>query len=82
MKKFLILLLVIGFSTAVFSAEKRDLLQKEASKIDLAQALVKNFSDLNFPTYKSRDFWNNFRETCGKNTFRKQKHTWIMTGRQ
>jgi hypothetical protein len=66
MKKLLILLLIIGFSSAVFSAEKRDLLQKEASKIDLAQALVKNFSDLNFPTYQSRNFWNNLPENMRK----------------
>ena len=66
MKELLILSLVIGFSTAIYSAEKRDLLQKEASKIDLAQALVKNFSDLNFPTYQSRDFWNRLPENMRK----------------
>ena len=71
MKRILVLLLIIGFSTAVFSAEKRDLLQKEASKIDLAQALVKNFSDLNFPTYQSRDFWNNLPENMRKEYIQK-----------
>ena len=62
MKRVVMLLLIVSFSTAVFSAEKRNLLQKEASKIGLAQALVKDFSELNFPTYKSRDFWNNLPE--------------------
>jgi hypothetical protein len=66
MKRTFILLVMVVFTTTVFSAEKRDLLQKEASKIDLAQSLVKNFSDLNFPTYKSRDFWNNLPENMRK----------------
>ena len=47
------------------------MLQKEASKIDLAQALVKNFSDLNFPTYQSRDFWNNLPENMRKEYIQK-----------
>ena len=59
MKKLFILFLLSAFSFNGFSKEKRDLLQKEAQQINLAQSLVKNFSDLNFPTYKSRDFWNN-----------------------
>jgi hypothetical protein len=66
MKRILVLLLIIGFSPDVFLAEKRDLLQKEAGKIDLAQALVNNFSDLNFPIYKSRDFWNKLPENMRK----------------
>lgn len=59
MKKLLILLLLCNFVLFSFSKEKRDILQKEAQQINLAQSLVKNFSDLNFPTYKSRDFWDN-----------------------
>ena len=59
MKKLFILFLLSVFTFSSFSKEKRDVLQKEAQQINLAQALVKNFSDLNFPTYKSRDFWNN-----------------------
>ncbi len=38
-------------------------MQKEADKIDLALALVKDFSELNFPNYKTRDFWNNLPES-------------------
>jgi hypothetical protein len=58
MKTITILLLLICFSLTGFTAEKRDLLQKEAQQIGLAQALVKNFADLKFPGYKDRDFWN------------------------
>ena len=59
MKKLFILLLFIAFAFTGFSKEIRDILQKEAQQINLAQALVKNFSDIGFPTYKDRSFWDN-----------------------
>lgn len=59
MKKLFILFLLGAFAFTGYSKEIRDLLQKEAQQINMAQSLVKNFSDLNFPNYKSRDFWNN-----------------------
>lgn len=59
MKNLVVLMVLISLSLHGFAEEKRDLLQKEATKIDLAASLVKNFSELNFPTYKNRSFWNN-----------------------
>jgi hypothetical protein len=59
MKKLFILLMLCTFSLGSFSREERDLLQKEASEIGLSNVLLKNFTDLGFPTYESRDFWNN-----------------------
>jgi len=59
MRNLVVFMVLISFSLHGFATEKRDLLQKEAAKIDLAASLVKNFSELNFPTYKDRSFWNN-----------------------
>ncbi|MCF6332390.1 MAG: heparinase II/III-family protein [Draconibacterium sp.] len=59
MKKLVVLILMNCFVLSGFSQEKRDLLQKEAKSIDLASVLIKDFSELGFPTYKRRDFWNN-----------------------
>lgn len=59
MKKIFILILLCILVFNSFSQEKRDFLQKEAKEIDLAKVLVKDFADLGFPTYQSRDFWNN-----------------------
>lgn len=57
MKKFILLfLLVLSFGS--ISAEKRNLLEKEAQKIDLGQSLVNTFSELNFPKYSDREFWD------------------------
>jgi hypothetical protein len=66
MKKIAVLFFVLCFSVSVFSKEKRDLLQKEAKEIGLSQALVKNFSELGFPDYYNRTFWNNLPETFKK----------------
>ncbi len=59
MNKLFILFLFCTFALSSFSKEKRDILQKEANEIGIEKVLIKNFSDLGFPTYKSRDFWNN-----------------------
>lgn len=59
MKKLFILFLLCSFAISSFSEEKRDLLQKEAKEIGVANTLVKDFSEIGFPTYKDRDFWNN-----------------------
>ncbi|RIJ48723.1 hypothetical protein D1614_09335 [Maribellus luteus] len=59
MRNLVVFMVLISFSLHGFAEEKRDLLQKEATKIDLAASLVKNFSELNFPTYENRSFWNN-----------------------
>jgi hypothetical protein len=70
MKELMTLLLVTCFSFVGFTAEERDILQKEAQQEDLAQSLVENFSDLNFPTYEDRDFWNNLPEHLKKQYIR------------
>jgi hypothetical protein len=59
MKKFAVLFLLCVFAFSSFSVEKRDVLQIEAKTIGLENVLVKNFSELNFPTYNNRAFWNN-----------------------
>ncbi|WP_163324112.1 heparinase II/III domain-containing protein [Draconibacterium mangrovi] len=62
MKKLFILFLFSSLVLSSFSKEKRDILQKEASVVGIEKVLIEDFSDLDFPTYKSRDFWNNLPE--------------------
>ncbi len=59
MKKIVVFIFIVGFSLYGFTSEKRNLLQKEAQKINLTQSLIKNFSDLDFPIYRNRSFWDN-----------------------
>ncbi len=66
MTKLFILLLFCTFAISSFSKEQRDMLQKEAQQINLAQALVKNFSEIGFPNYQNRAFWNNLPEALKK----------------
>jgi hypothetical protein len=53
-----ILFLLSGFAFGIFAQEKRDLLVNEAKEIGLESVMVKDFSEIDFPTYKTRDFWN------------------------
>ena len=62
MKKIAVLVFMLCFSVSGFSKEKRDLLQKEAKETGLSQSLVKNFSEIGFPDYYNRPFWNNLPE--------------------
>jgi hypothetical protein len=66
MKNFSVLIIVLCFFITGFSKEQRDLLQKEAKETGLSQALVKNFSEIGFPDYYNRTFWNNIPETFKK----------------
>ena len=59
MKKLFIHFFFCTLAFVGFSKEQRDVLQKEAQQINLAQNLVRNFSEIGFPTYQSREFWNN-----------------------
>lgn len=62
MKKTILLVLIIYFSMNLYSYGKRDILQKESERIGLSTALVKDFSEIGFPDYKNRNFWNNLPE--------------------
>ena len=66
MKKLFILFLLCAFALSSFSQEKRNFLQNEAKEIGLAQVLIKDFTDIGFPTYKSREFWNKLPEVIRK----------------
>ncbi len=57
MKYCVSLLLAICISFFSFSAEKGDILQNKATEINLAQVLIRNFAELNFPDYQTREFW-------------------------
>ncbi|MDD4661212.1 MAG: heparinase II/III family protein [Massilibacteroides sp.] len=48
-----------GFLVLGLAAENRHLLQNELRRINLAQSMVVNFQELDFPTYADRDFWDN-----------------------
>ncbi len=75
MEKLPILLALTIFSFTAFSMEKRDVLQNEANKISFESALIKSFSELNIPNYKSRDFWNNLPEALKKQYIEEAENT-------
>ncbi len=58
MKKLLLLFILSFLAFDGFGIEKRNLLQKEAEKIGLANVLVKSFSEIDLPTYGDREFWS------------------------
>ncbi|MFW6289447.1 MAG: hypothetical protein ACOC0R_00650, partial [Mariniphaga sp.] len=62
MKKVVLLIVLIAFSVAGYTYENRSVLVKKANEISLAQVLVKDFSEIGFPDYYDRDFWNNLPE--------------------
>lgn len=62
MKRTFLLYLLVYTSMNGFSSDKRDILQNESNEIGLEEVLVKDFSEIGFPTYKDRDFWNGLPE--------------------
>jgi len=66
MKKSIIFLLFCSTALSTYAAEKREVLQKESNEIGLESALFQDFSELNFPTYKSREFWDELPEVMRK----------------
>jgi hypothetical protein len=58
MKKSIVLFLFSCFAISGFSNEKRDILQKESNEIGMESTLIRDFSEIGFPTYKDRDFWD------------------------
>lgn len=58
MKTTILHFLLSCFAISGFSAENRDILQKESKEIGLENALINDFSELGLPTYKDRDFWS------------------------
>ncbi len=57
MKNLFLLLISLLLYGQLIAREKRDLLQQKASEINLTKALLKDFSEIGFPDYSSRDFW-------------------------
>ncbi|MCC5931659.1 MAG: heparinase II/III family protein [Cyclobacteriaceae bacterium] len=66
MKKLLLISVLACISLQSIAYEKRDLLQSKAGQIELTKVLIKDFSELNFPGYNSREFWNNLPQTLRK----------------
>jgi hypothetical protein len=66
MNKFAFLLLISSIVLSSFSQEKRDLLQNKAKEIGIEKLLIKDFSELDFPTYYNRDFWENVPDALRK----------------
>jgi len=62
MKRTFLLYLFVYTSMNGFSSDKRDILQNESNEIGLEEVLVKDFSEIGFPTYKDRNFWNGLPE--------------------
>lgn len=70
MKKATLIFLLICWSTH-FVLAQRNILQKEAQEINLEQCLVKDFSEIGFPDYKNRSFWNNLPSNLKQEYIRK-----------
>ena len=62
MKKVILLFILSIHFDYDSSADDRNLLQNKAKEIGLEKILIKDFSELNFPTYYDRDFWNTVPE--------------------
>lgn len=62
MKKVILLFILSIHFNYDSSADDRNLLQNKAKEIGLEKILIKDFSELNFPTYYDRDFWNTVPE--------------------
>lgn len=58
MKNQIIVLILWSFVSSGFSLEKRDILQNEAQKIEIENTLIRDFSEIDLPTYRDRHFWN------------------------
>jgi hypothetical protein len=58
MNRLFFLFLLSCFTLSSFAQEKRDVLVNEAKEIGIGSVLIKDFSEIDVPTYKSRDFWN------------------------
>ncbi len=58
MKKLLTIILLFAFAFNTAGYEKRNLLQKEADRCNLSQNLIQDFSEIDFPDYADRHFWN------------------------
>lgn len=66
MKIITLIFLLSCFPIYGFSSEKRDILQKESRTIDLGNALINSFSELDFPRYENRDFWGSLPDAIKK----------------
>ncbi len=66
MNKIVLLILMSAIALNSFSEEKRDLLQTKAKDISIEKDLIKDFSELDFPTYYERYFWNKVPEDLRK----------------
>lgn len=62
MYRLCLFLILFTFSTHLIAQEPRFLLTKEAHGQDLSRVLIKDFSELKFPDYEDRDFWENLPE--------------------
>jgi hypothetical protein len=58
MKKTIFTLLLVYLMAPSIYGQGRDVLLRKANELKLEQILFKDFSDIQFPAYKNRDFWN------------------------
>jgi hypothetical protein len=56
-KTKLIIFLILGITISVKAYIKRDILQKESTKINLSQTIITDNRWNDFPAYADRDFW-------------------------
>ncbi len=66
MNKIALLFILSSIVLSSFSQEKRDLLQNKAKEIGIEKVLINDFSELDFPTYYDRAFWENVPDPVRK----------------
>ncbi|MBN1985680.1 MAG: heparinase II/III family protein, partial [Prolixibacteraceae bacterium] len=76
MKNLVVIVLVVCFSLTATSQEERNILQKEAEEINLEKVLMKDFTELDFPNYQSRSFWNSLPDVI-RNEYVKEAEEYL-----
>jgi hypothetical protein len=76
MKKIILYFLLLSTALNAFTLEERDILQKESNKIDLRNALIKDFSEIDLPNYYDRTFWEGLPDDL-KEQYIREAEPWL-----
>lgn len=63
MKKLTLIFVLSSLIINGYSQGERNLLQKESDEIGIEKMLINDFSEIGYPTYYDRDFWDNLPTT-------------------
>lgn len=66
MKKSVLLISLSIYVVGSLSANDRNILQTNAQEIGIEDVLIKDFSEIDFPTYYDREFWDTVADPVRK----------------